>query len=80
MTETDFLFKPLFYLLDLNRNELRSIAIQSASDIGFEGISFKENNTGWSLNPIKIGRGYISLGNFDFTEQFEEAKRHSSIR
>ncbi len=75
-----FQFKPLFYLLNMNRNELSSIAVQSVSDIGFEGLCFKEDATGWEVNPIKIGRGFISLAHFDFTEQFEEAKIHASIR
>jgi hypothetical protein len=75
-------FPPLFYLLDLTRDEhgrLRSIAVEKSTDEQFEGISFTEDNTGWSLNPIKIGRGYISRTMFDFTEDFQEAANHASL-
>lgn len=80
LLETDFGFKPLFYLLDKNRNELSSIAVERIDDVGYHGISFKEWNTGWSLNPIKIGKGFISLSDFDFTEKFQEAKNHASSK
>ncbi len=76
--ETDLGFTPLFYLLDLNKNELRSIAVREIVNNGYEGVSLKESNIGWSINPIKIGKGFISLGKFDFTEIFTEAICHAS--
>lgn len=75
-----FGFPPLFYLLELTRDEhgrLSSIAVEKYNDIGFEGICFKKDNTGWSSGPIKIGRGFISRGKFDFTESFQEAEKHA---
>lgn len=77
-----FGFRPLFYLLNLSRDEhgrLSSIAVEKATEEQFEGICFKEDNTGWSLNPIKIGRGFISRSKFDFTEDFQEAEQHAAI-
>jgi len=80
LTTEDIGFEPLFYLLDLNRNELRSMAIEKIHENGYEGVSFMEWNTGWSINPVKIGKGFISLGQFDFTENLQEAINHAKIR
>ncbi len=82
MQVSDFGFAPLFYLLDRKRDEhgrLSSIAVEGATDTHFEGVYIREDNTGWSMNPVKIGRGFISKGNFDFTEIFEDAKAHAAI-
>lgn len=76
----DFPFKPLFFLLDKNPNEIRSIAVEKEIKDGYEGLSFKEWNTGWSINPFKIGKGFISNGKFDFTENFDEAVKHASTK
>lgn len=79
ITNPEFSFEPIFYLMDLNRNELSSIAVEKVVKDGYEGVSFKEDNTGWSISPIKIGKGFISNGKFDFTEDFQEAVRHASL-
>jgi hypothetical protein len=74
-------FKPIFFILDKNPNELRSIAVEKIFSDQFHGIAFKEWNTGWSLNPIKIGKGFITNcgDKMDFTQDFEEAIKHASI-
>jgi hypothetical protein len=74
-------FKPMFFLLDKNPNELRSIAVEKIVDDVYHGYSLKEWNTGWSINPFKIGKGYITNSkSFDFTENFDEAIQHASIK
>lgn len=75
-----FSFQPAFFLLDKNPNELRSIAVEKISDVEYEGVSFKEWNTGWSISPIKIGKGFISKSDFDFTESIDEAIEHAKIK
>jgi len=59
---------------------MKSIAVEREDGEGYYGIYFKEWNTGWSAGPIKIGKGYISNGSFDFTENFQEAIDHASIK
>jgi hypothetical protein len=73
-----FDFTPVFYLLDKNPNELKSIAVKEISENGYEGVYFKRWATGWSTGPIKIGKGFIRLGQFDFTENIDEAIKHAS--
>lgn len=72
-------FEPLFYLMDLDKNQLRSIAVEKLKDGIYEGLCFKEWATGWEINPISIGKIFISRTHFDFTTSFEEAVKHASI-
>lgn len=80
MENLHFDFEPVFYLLDKNPYELRSVAVEKVGKHGYEGVVFKESNLGWEVNPFKIGKGYIANSNFDFTENFEEAKFHASLK
>lgn len=59
----------------LNYREHTSIAINVIKENHFEGITFYKTNLGWSLNPTKIGRGFIANDkqNLDFTGNFEVA-------
>lgn len=73
-----FEFEPLFFLLNTNRNEMKSVAISECLPEGYRGVYFKEWNTGWSTGPTWVGKGCITNGQYDFTEDFETAIKHAS--
>lgn len=64
----------------LNKKDHVSIAINFISDNEYRGISFTEHNTGWSLNPIKIGKGWITNSpELDFTKSYDEAFKNAKL-
>lgn len=62
-----------FFILRLR--EHKSIAINIINNNGDEGIMFYKTNLGWSLNPTKIGKGFLSncREDFDYTNNFNVA-------
>lgn len=66
-----------FYILNLREN--KSIAINMFDDEQYRGITFYKTNLGWSLNPTKIGKGFLTSckDDFDYTKDFELAKSNA---
>lgn len=62
-----------FYIL--NYREHKSIAINFADDNQYKGYTFYKTNLGWSINPTKMGNGYVTnMGDeLDFTKSFAVA-------
>ncbi len=66
-----------FFILDKRDNV--SIAVFVSEVAGFNGYTFYKTNLGFSINPTKVGRGFIALqpNRFDFTIDYQEAFNHS---
>jgi hypothetical protein len=74
ITDVEQLSEFDFFIINLR--EHTSIAINVVEDKQFIGIAFYKTNLGWSFNPTKIGRGYLSncKEDFDYTNNFQVAK------
>lgn len=67
-----------FFILDMK--EKRSIAVQTESEHGYNGIVFKKENNGYNSSPIYIAKTFIENEAFryDFTTDFQTAFEHAN--
>lgn len=61
-----------FFILD--RKERTSLAVTVSNDECYIGSTFYKNNLGWTFNPTKLGKGYLTNAHdMDYTHNIEEA-------